>query len=51
MVAGGADACPAPQDVLEGVEGLVESEAGPGTFGVSRCSVRKAWAAVTRVTW
>lgn len=50
-MAGGAEAGPAPQDVLEGVEGLVESEAGAVAFGDGRCSVRKAWAAVTRVTW
>lgn len=37
-MAGGADAGPAPQDVLEGVEGLGEGESGPGTFGARRCS-------------
>lgn len=50
LVAGGADAGPAPQDVLESVEDVVEGEADVGTFGARRCSVRKAWAAVTRVT-
>lgn len=36
---------------MEEVEDLVEGETGAGTFGCSRCSVRKAWAAVARVTW
>jgi hypothetical protein len=47
-MAGAADAGPAPQDVLVDVEDLVEGEAGPATFGARRCSVRRAWAAVTR---
>jgi hypothetical protein len=49
-VAGGAGAGPAVQQVLEGVEDLVEGESGVSAFGDSSCSVRKAWAAVTRVT-
>lgn len=51
MVAGGAGAGPAVQQVLEGVEDLVEGELAVSAFGARRCSVRKAWAAVTRVTW
>lgn len=49
MSAGGADAGPAPQQVLEGVEDLVEGQAGVRAFGSSRRRVRKAWAAVTRL--
>lgn len=49
--AGGAGAGPAPQQVLEDVEDLVEGQAGMWAFGSSRRRVRKAWAAVTRVTW
>src|SRR5689334_7248039 len=50
-VAGDAGAGPAVQQVLEGVEDLVEGELAVSAFGASRCSVRNAWAAVTRVTW
>jgi hypothetical protein len=48
--AGGAGAGPAPQQVLKGVEDLVESQAGVRTVGSSRLRARNAWAAVTRVT-
>src|SRR5690349_12060293 len=50
-LAGGAGAGPAVQQVLNGVEDLVEGESAVSAFGARRCSVRKAWAAVTRVTW
>lgn len=50
-VAGGAGPGPAVQQVLDGAEGLVEGESAVSAFGASRCSVRNAWAAVTRVTW
>src|SRR5690606_16493746 len=51
LSAGGADAGPAPQQVLKEIEDLVEGQAGVRAFGSSRRRVRKAWAAVTRVTW
>jgi hypothetical protein len=46
-----ADTGPAAQQVLELVEDLVEGQAGAWAFGSRRRRVRKAWAAVTRVTW
>jgi transposase InsO family protein len=39
------------QQVLDGVEDLVEGEPAVSAFRARRCSVRKAWTAVTRVTW
>jgi hypothetical protein len=38
--AGGADTGPAPQQVLEEIEDLVEGQAGVRTFGSSRLRVR-----------
>jgi hypothetical protein len=50
-MAGGAGTGPAVQQVLDGVEDLVEGEPAVSAFGARRCSVRNACAAVTRVTW
>ena len=52
MVAGGADADPVREELLEVGQQGVEGQGCPSAFGlVRRIQVRKTWAAVARVAW
>ena len=50
-VAGGADADDPDEEALDVSEYAVEGHSGTAAFGLIRNSVRKPWAAATRVTW
>ncbi|GHD16074.1 hypothetical protein GCM10007147_04150 [Nocardiopsis kunsanensis] len=51
LVTGVTHAGPAQQHPLQLAQDLVETQTDVTDFGASLRRVRKAWAAVTRVTW
>jgi hypothetical protein len=51
LMTGVTHADPAQQHPLERVQDLVQTQTDVDLFGLGIRRVRKAWAAVTRVTW